>query len=133
MAAMDRFDFDTMMFPVNYTMWTRGSFGPQAVGRALGKGMGVLAIKATCRGPWPEGAERTHACWYQPLTDPQEARPALSFAMSQKVTAALPPGDEELFWPTLELVPQLKPFSAEDERVLKAIADQAVPLFKYSG
>lgn len=133
MAAMDRFDFDTVMFPVNYTMWTRGNFGPQVVDRAHGKGMGVLAIKATCRGPWPEGEERTHDCWYQPLADPHETRPALSFAMSQQVTAALPPADEELFWSTLELVPGLEPFSADDERVLESIADQAAPLFQYSG
>ena len=98
-SAMERFDFDTILFPVNYAMWTRGNFGPEVIARAREKGMGILSLKTLCRGKWPEGVERTHPpCWYQPVTDPGEMDLALSFAFSRGATAVLPPGNEELFW-----------------------------------
>ncbi len=34
MALMDRFNFDSIMFPVNYATWHAGNFGPQVLARA---------------------------------------------------------------------------------------------------
>jgi len=53
MAMMDRFDFDTILFPVNFTTWNAGNFGPQVLARAQEKNMGILALKAMAKGPWP--------------------------------------------------------------------------------
>ena len=40
MALMDRFDFDTILFPFNYTTWNSGNFGPQVLARRKGKEYG---------------------------------------------------------------------------------------------
>ena len=37
MALLDRFDFDTILFPVNFATWHAGNFGPQVLARARRK------------------------------------------------------------------------------------------------
>lgn len=129
LAAMGRFTFDTLLFPVNYALWQSG-FGPQVLELARKQELGILALKGLCRGRWPEQAERTHApCWYQPHSDPEEARLALSFVFSQGTTAAIPPGNEELFWMAVELAAQLPPFGLAEEARLKELTATAQPLF----
>jgi aryl-alcohol dehydrogenase-like predicted oxidoreductase len=132
LMALERFAFDTILFPINHPLWTRGNFGPQVIARAREKGMGILVLKALGRGKWPEGAEKTHPpCWYQPVTDPEEARLALSFALSQGATAALPPGNEELFWQAVGLTRQVRPLSAQEEERLGRLSADAEPLFRH--
>ena len=76
MALMDRFDFDTILFPFNYTTWHAGNFGPQVLARAKEKNMGILALKAMAKGPWEKGADRSKypKCWYEPLITPEDIR-----------------------------------------------------------
>jgi len=66
MALMDRFDFDTILFPVNFATWNAGNFGPQVLAHAQEKKMGILALKAMAKVPWPQGADRSKysKCWY---------------------------------------------------------------------
>jgi aryl-alcohol dehydrogenase-like predicted oxidoreductase len=93
LALMDRFAFDTILFPVNFATWHAGNFGPQVLEIAQRKQMGILALKSLARRPWPEGAVKTHAkCWYEPLADAAAAREGLRFTLSHPVTAAIPPG-----------------------------------------
>jgi aryl-alcohol dehydrogenase-like predicted oxidoreductase len=135
MAAMDRFDFDTIMFPVNFVTWWQGDFGAQVVARARRQEMGIFAIKSMCWGPWPEGmdrSERSHpSCWYRPVADREQARLALSFTFSQGVTASLPPADEGLFWLAVDLLPEVGPLSVADEARLRELAAEEAPLFRY--
>jgi len=56
MSLMDRFDFETILFPINFATWHAGNFGPQVLAKAEEKGMGILALKAMAKGPWPDGA-----------------------------------------------------------------------------
>lgn len=133
MAAMARFDFDTLLFPINYPLWTRENFGPQVIGLAREKGMGILVLKALGRGQWPEGAERHHEpCWYEPIVDPEEARLSMAFALSQGGTAVLPAGNEELFWMAVAAAAQVQPLTRADEQRLRRLTAGAVPLFHYA-
>ena len=111
MALMERFDFDTILFPFNYATWNSGNFGPQVMARAQEKKMGMLALKAMARGPWPEGADRTKypKCWYEPLSSREDIRLGLRFTLSHPVTAIVPPGDAGLFKIALDLRNDLKP------------------------
>jgi predicted aldo/keto reductase-like oxidoreductase len=131
MALMDRFDFDTLLFPINYTTWTAGDFGPQVLNRAMEKGMGILALKAMAKCPYPEGAERVPKCWYQPLTDPEEAKMGLRFTLSHPVTAAIPPGNENLFSMALGLASEFKPLREDEILEIKKKGELGTPLFNY--
>jgi len=132
LLAMDRFDFDTILFPINWVCWSQGDFGPQVLEAARKKGMGCLALKAMARTPWPEGAKRDHPkCWYQPAGDPEEARLALRFTLSEPITAAVPPGDERLFELALSVAEEFKPLSEEERKALLARAAGLQPIFRH--
>jgi predicted aldo/keto reductase-like oxidoreductase len=133
MAMMDNFDFDTILFPVNYTTWNAGNFGPQVLARAQEKNMGILALKAMAKGPWPQGADRKKypKCWYQPLEDVEDIKMGLRFTLSHPVTAAVPPGDENLFKIALSVSGELKPLSKKETEEIKKNAMTNAPLFKF--
>jgi len=132
MALMDRFDFDTILFPINYATWHAGNFGPQVLERAKEKGMGILAIKSMARRPYPEDTEkRIPKCWYEPLTDPEEALMGLRFTLSHPVTAAIPPGNEDLFKMALDLIKRFEPLEASEVIEMKEKGQAEKPLFTY--
>jgi aryl-alcohol dehydrogenase-like predicted oxidoreductase len=135
MALMDRFDFDTILFPINFTTWNAGNFGPQVLARALEKKMGILALKSMAKGPWPEGTDRSKysKCWYEPLISQDDIRMGLRFTLSHPVTAAIPPGEAELFKIALNVSDSLSPLNADEVKVIKEKAMQGIPLFKNEG
>ena len=51
LALIDRFAFDTILFPVNFATWHAGNFGPQVLAAAQEKGMGILASRRWRAGP----------------------------------------------------------------------------------
>ena len=132
MAMMDRFDFDTILFPFNFASWYAGNFGPQVMATAKEKGMGILALKAMVKGPWPEGAEKTvPKAWYEPLMDEEEAKLGLRFTLSHPVTAAIPPGDENLFARALKLAVDFEALDADEVKAIKKKGLETNPLFSY--
>lgn len=135
LALMNRFDFDTILFPFNYKTWHSGNFGPQVLAIAQEKNMGILALKAMAKGPWPEGADRSRyqKCWYEPLTTAEDIRTGLRFTLSHPITAAIPPGEAELFKIALSLRNELQPLSNNEVEKIKTKALEGVPLFKYEG
>ena len=60
-AALDRFDFDSILFPLGFPLWIKNGFGPSVHKRARETGKGILAFKAmahqqrTGRQPLEEG------------------------------------------------------------------------------
>lgn len=132
LAAMDRFDFDTILFPFNYTLYFQANFGPQVLARAREKGMGCLALKALARQVWPEDADRAEypKCWYQPVTHPKELELALRFTLSEPLTAAIPPGDERLFRQALKVAQDFRPLSEEERIALRVLSEGLTPIMR---
>jgi aryl-alcohol dehydrogenase-like predicted oxidoreductase len=135
MEMMDRFDFDTILFPVNFATWHAGNFGPQVLARAQEKKMGILALKAMAKGPWPEGADRLkyRKCWYEPLSAPEDAAMGLRFTLSHPVTAAVTPGEAALFRLALSLADGLKPLDPSEIETIRQKALNTEPLFRFNG
>jgi predicted aldo/keto reductase-like oxidoreductase len=132
MALMDGFDFDTILFPINFTTWHAGNFGPQVLEKAKEKGMGILALKAMAKQPWADDAQnKVPKCWYEPLTDPEEAKMGLRFTLSHPVTAAIPPGNEDLFSMALGLATNFKPLSKDEVEEIKEKGLAGNPIFKF--
>ncbi len=135
MAMMDRFDFDTILFPFNFATWNAGNFGPQVLARAQEKKMGILALKAMAKGPWPKNADRAKysKCWYEPLTTNEDILMGLRFTLSHPITAAVPPGDENLFKIALSLHEKITPLKKQEVNTIREKAFKGEPLFKYAG
>ncbi len=135
LAMMEKYYFDTILFPVNYRTWHAGNFGPQVLAQAQEKGMGILALKAMAKGPWTEGADRKKypKCWYEPLTTPEDITMGLRFTLSHPVTAAVPPGDQDLFRIALSVSSRLSPLKKSEIQAVKLKGLEGDPLFRYSG
>ncbi|MBN1341137.1 MAG: aldo/keto reductase [Phycisphaerae bacterium] len=136
LAAMDRYDFDSVLFPVNFACYYKGDFGPRVVAKARAKGAAVLALKAmACRQYAKKDdpdRQRFPNCWYRPLSDRKEAEMGLRFALSQPITAAVSPADAGLFQLAVELATNVKPMTPDDEKALRALAQSGRPVFSRS-
>lgn len=134
LAALDRFDFDTILFPINFVLFSQANFGPQVVARAKEKGMGILALKAMAKTKWPESVKANERpnpkCWYQPCAMPEEASLALRWTLSRPITAAVPPGDERFYPLALDVAQRFEPLREEEEKALLARAAGAEPIFR---
>jgi aryl-alcohol dehydrogenase-like predicted oxidoreductase len=131
LAMLDRFQFDSILFPVNFICYARGNFGPQVMAKAKEMGVARLAIKAMAHGPWRKSDKREYPnCWYRPIDDRSLAKQALRFTLSEGVTAAVPPGDEGLFRMALDLAQDLPPLSPTEREQLLASTKGLRPLMK---
>jgi aryl-alcohol dehydrogenase-like predicted oxidoreductase len=138
LAAMDRFDFDSILFPINYACWMEGNFGPQVLEVARKKKMAILALKSLCHGRWTVGwrqrPQDKRGFWYEPVLEQEDARDCMAFTLSREgVVSLLPPGKPFATNMAIRLGKELKPFSPGAKRKLARMADQVKPLFSYSG
>lgn len=109
LAAMDAYDFDTVMFPFNYFSWNEENFGQRVLSRAREKEMGVIALKALAHRRWTKEEFKSFfrewpKCWYKPLDDRAKMAAALGFTLGLPVDAAIPPGHWDLFKTAMEIV-----------------------------
>ena len=131
LAMLDRFPFDSILFPVNFICYARGNFGPQVIARATELGVARLAIKAMAHGPWRKNEKRKYPnCWYRPIEDRKLARQALRFTLSEGVTAAIPPGDVRLFRMALDFAGDLPPLSPKEREELLVGTRRLRPLLR---
>jgi len=132
LAAMDRYNFDTVLFPVNFVLFSQANFGPQILKKAQEKGMGILALKAMAKTVWPEGQKKDHPepkCWYQPAAYPEEASLGLRWTLGHPITAALSPGDEKYFRLAMDVAQNYQPLEPHEEQMLIARANGVEPIF----
>ncbi len=133
-ALMDRFKVDSVLFPVNFVLYGQGNFGPQILAKAKQKGIARLALKAMAYTPWPKDLARNQRsypkCWYKPVDDPELARNALRFTLSQEITATVPPGDERLWRLAMDVAATFRPMSAAEQKQLLARTAGVEPIFR---
>lgn len=98
LACLERFEFDSVLFPTNYIIATQGNFGPRVFEAVRRRGIGFLALKALGLGLWLEGEQRGWSkCWYQPTDQADLASISLRWTLNQGVHGAPTPGHPELF------------------------------------
>ena len=131
-AAMDRYHFDTILFPLNWVLFTQAGFGPQILQKAQEKKMGILALKSMAKTVWPADQKQNHPepkCWYQPATFPDQASLGLRWTLGHPITAAIPPGDERYFRLAMDVAQSFKPLEAHEEQALLAGGHGVEPIF----
>ena len=131
-AAMDRYNFDTVLFPLNWVLVTQAGFGPQILKKAQEKNMGILCLKSMAKTVWPADAKQNHPepkCWYQPAEFPNEASMGLRWTLGHPITAALPPGDERYFRLAMDVAQNYKPLEQHEEQVLLNGGHGVEPIF----
>jgi aryl-alcohol dehydrogenase-like predicted oxidoreductase len=130
LALLERFEFDSMLFPVNWVCWHQGHFGPRTLETAQKKGVGILALKALAKRKWKEGEEHKWSkTWYSPVDTFEEVSSALRFTLSRPVTAAVSPGHAELLWWACDAADQFTPLSREEEAEVARRSAGLDPIF----
>jgi predicted aldo/keto reductase-like oxidoreductase len=131
LKALQQFNFDTVMFPINFIENHIFGFGSEVTQLAKEKGTAVLAMKTMCGGLWPEGVERTRKWWYRPLEDQETINMAVRYSLSQpSVAVAIPPGFIDLFKKAVIAGRAYKPITEEESKQLTTIASSSLSVFK---
>lgn len=137
MRLLDTFPFDSVLFPVSWTTYFNADFGPQVLKKAEEKGAACLALKAMAMTVREKGSERTTypKAWYHPIPEDEAelAELALRFTLSQRVTAAVPPGEASLFRLAVECAKRFQPITPDEEATLRERARGLAPLFHLAG
>ncbi len=132
LAALDRYNFDTVLFPVNWVLFSQANFGPQILKRAQEKKIGILALKSMAKTVWPASEKPHHPqpnCWYKPAGFPDEASLGLRWTLGHPITAAIPPGDEQYFRLAMDVAQNYKPLDAHEEQALIGSGHGVEPIF----
>ena len=131
--ALSRFDFDTVMFPLNRvhavhpTDWN--DYAP-LLKTARQKDVGVMAIKSVAKQAWPNRQANTqnYNTWYEPFNNATEIEKSLWFTLSQDITAAVLPGELSLWPMIIDAAQRFKPLDKKAQQEYMKDAAQYRPL-----
>jgi aryl-alcohol dehydrogenase-like predicted oxidoreductase len=133
LELLDRFEWDSVLFPVNYVCFATSGFGRRLLAKAKQKKVARLALKALAHTPWDSKEQKNESgytkCWYRPIDDLERVRSALNFTLSQEITAAIPPGDERIYRMAVNLAAGFQALDKEQQSTLLASAAGLTPLF----
>ncbi len=132
LAAMDYFEFDSILFPLSFPIWIKAKFGPAVYKRAKKGGMGIMALKAMAHQLWPSGEKRRwNKTFYEPFDELDAAALGLRFTLHLPVTAMFPPGHWELFKMALDLAQAgaLVLLNDDERKIIEKIAMKSEPIF----
>jgi len=126
LEALRRFNFDTVMFPLNFILWSIPEYrrDTQALLDACRqKDVGVHIIKTLAKDPWGD-RPKTHTTWYEPFTDQAIIDQAVAFVLSQSVTTLCSVGDVTVLPKFLAAAEGFRPLDARAQDALVATAHQ---------
>ncbi len=132
--ALDRFDFDTVLIPVNAGILIHPT--PENDYRPVLKvskdrNVGVIAIKAIAKGRWTTSS-RQYQTWYEPLEEQEDIDKALWFTLSQEGVVTCPLACDVGLWSNMISAGERFRELDEDEQkqVIEYLEDKGVkPLF----
>lgn len=130
-TAMKEFEFDTIMFPVNFSIHFNSGLETEVLSLAGRQNLGIIGIKALAKQKRQEGTAKVSysKCWYEPFDDADTVELALNWAFSQNISLAIPPGEESLFRLCLNLAPHCRNLTKAQLERLAAISSMAEPIF----
>lgn len=131
LKIMREFQFDTVMFPINFVELYNRGFGKEVLDLANEQGAAALSIKPMNYGGWPEGVERTRDWWYQSVEEQSDVDLAWRFALSRKgVVAGIPPSFLDLLDKAIEAAKAYRPPSEPELEQLKQMASGRLSIFE---
>ncbi len=119
LEALRRYPFATVLTPLNPVLWRDESYRADyqaLVEEVRRQDVGLMTIKTVSRRNWPDGADHSHATWYEPYDDQDRVTAAVSWVLSHDEVTGIPTaGDVRLLGMLLE---------AEQDRISPAEAEQ---------
>ncbi len=131
LEALRRFDFDSVLFPINFILYSDPDYRQRAeelLAQCANRDIGTLIIKSIARGPWGE-KQKTNTTWYQPFTEKEWIQKGINFALSQPITGICTAGDVSLLPAILDAWENFTKLSALEQSELISRASDFEPLF----
>lgn len=128
LEALRRFDFDTVMFPLNATLFRNSEYRESAeelLAVAGERDLGIHTIKMLARGGWGE-REREHSTWYDPHRQQDDIDRALWWVLSQPMHTAPSVGDVALLPRALDAAERFQPLDTKEQEAV--VQSQYPPL-----
>ena len=131
LEALRRFDFDSVLFPLNFVQMARPEYRKYAeelIATCKAKDVGTMIIKAITRAPWGE-RPHTATTWYEPFDKMDDIQRALNFALSYDVTGFCTAGDTKILPMVLEACENFKRINAAELEEMIKSGKEYEPLF----
>ena len=129
--VMNGFQFDTVMFPINFVDYFVNGFGKEVIQLANKQGAGLISIKIMSHGRWPQDSKRTRDYWYRSAETDDEIARVFRWTLSMKgLVAGIPPAWLDLNDKAIEAAKRYKPATADDAADLERLAASLLPLFR---
>ena len=131
LEALRRFDFDTVLFPLNFVQYANATYRQNAqelIRQCAAHDVGTLVIKSVSERPWGD-RPKTHSTWYKPFTDAEHIQQCVNFVLSQDVTGLCTAGDIHVLPLVLDACQNFTPMPLDEQEALIATANQYEPLF----
>ena len=130
LALMERYDFDSVLFPFNFVSMIKNGYGLHVLNKAKEKGMAVLGLKAMAlTEKQPKDTKKHPKAWYHPIEDYDLAKLAVNYTFSQGADVIIPPGSYNAVKWAVQIVNEGLSFTQEDFDKLKETALGTSPLF----
>ena len=129
--ALKRFDFDSVLFPLNFAQMSNPVFrkgAEELIATCKAKDVGTMIIKTITKGPWGE-KPKTATTWYEPFDQQEEIQQAVNFALSYEVTGLCTAGDINLLPMVLKACQNFSPMSVAQQEATIESGKQFEPLF----
>ncbi len=131
LEALSRFDFDSVLFPVNFIQYANPAYRRSAeelLNVCRQKDIGTMAIKMIAKRPWGD-LPQTHITWYQPFLEMEDIEAGVNFALTQDITGICTSGDPEVLPMVLKACENFTPLTIKEQEALISQAHQYEPLF----
>lgn len=126
--ALSRFDFDSVLFPINPALFANEEYRAQALtllNICEEKDVGVMLIKSVAKEPWGNREHRYHT-WYMPFEQEEVIQRNINFVLSQKLSHICTPGDYRLLDAAFLACENFEPMPpGEQEALIESQSDLA--------
>lgn len=133
---LDMYDFDSVLFPMNWALGINRGWGDRISERVKRSGAGLLAMKTLILRTWREGEERIYPkSWCRPIhEDDALAIAAMKYGIYKGAATLIPPGNIRHFRLMLKYIDRVatEPLSDDEWALLRERAAQvsAEPIFR---
>ncbi|MEP6896616.1 MAG: aldo/keto reductase, partial [Chloroflexota bacterium] len=131
LEALKRFDFDSVLFPLNFVQMANPEFRKSAeelIATCKAKDVGTMLIKTITKAPWGE-REHTANTWYEPFDQMDEIQHAVNFALSYEATGLCTAGDTRILPMVLKACQNFMQLNESKREEMIQSAQHYQPLF----
>jgi aryl-alcohol dehydrogenase-like predicted oxidoreductase len=131
LEALRRFDFDSVLFPLNFVQMANPEFRKNAeelIATCKAKDVGTMVIKSITKGPWGE-KQHTATTWYEPFEEIDDIQKGVNFALSYDVSGLCTAGDTRVLPLVLQACENFSPLSKDEMEEMIKSGKQYEPLF----